>query len=148
MAKRNKKLEKNKKNYFLAVFLFIIVIASLIFLIINAADFFSVLEKKQIYAKLIVSDKYGFDLNNTALTFGMAEPGGASSRDLIIESKYNSDVNVDIYVSGNISKFISISKNDFVLNKGANEKINFVASVPKNTEYGVYEGYVDIVIKK
>jgi len=141
--------QENKKimGIILAVFLIAIIIL-LIISIKNILDSFSIIEKQQVYTKIIVSDKYGFDLNNTALTFGMIKAGGASSRDLTVENRYPLNVKVDIYTKGDISRFISMSKNNFVLNKTSSERITFVASAPKNTENGVYDGYIYIIIKK
>ena len=129
---------KERRNKIIVIGLSIIIL----FLIINLINSLSILEKRQIYARIIVSDHYGFDLNGTALTFGMTRPGGSSHRDLIIKNEYNKDVYVESYVKGEIRDFISISDNDFVLRSDETKKLSFVVLIPEATEYGNYTGFV------
>lgn len=147
METKVKKIRKGKlkerKNKIIAIILSIIIL----FLVINLISSLSILEKRQIYASIIVSDHYGFDLNGTALTFGMTMPGGSSHRDLIIKNEYNKDVYVESYVKGEIRDFISISDNNFVLKPNETKELSFVVLIPKGTEYGNYTGFVIINFK-
>ena len=63
----------------------------------------SIIERKEVYTKVVVSDKYGFDINGTALIFGMITPGGSSaSRGIILKNDYGKKVYIEIYVMGDI----------------------------------------------
>lgn len=146
--KKKKKVKKKKKNTLLIILLVIILLSG-IFLFSNLIDYLSVLEKKEIYASITVSDHYGFDVNGSALKFGAVPPGGGSaSRNLDIKNNYDTKVKIRFYVNGNIGKFMEISENDFILKKGENKTINFVVVIPQGTGYGFYDGKVLIIIKK
>lgn len=144
---KGRKAKQEKKNKIIVIILLIIILFLVIFLVINLTDL-SVLEKKEIYAKIIVSDHYGFDLNGTALTFGMVRPGGTSSRALILENKYNKEVEVEIYAKGKIKEFILISDNNFILRDNEKKELSFTVSVPSGTEYGNYTGFVIMKFRK
>ena len=53
----------------------------IIFLYFQLTDYFSTIEKKEIYARIIVGRQYGFDINGTALIFGMVPPGAGATKD-------------------------------------------------------------------
>jgi len=110
--------------------------------------YFSIIEKRDIYAKVILSDHYGFDINGTALIFGMIAPGGSASKELIITNDYEREVNVKFLVEGGIGEFMRISENNFVLGKNEVKKIGFVVLFPSSAEYGVYDGNVVVLIRK
>jgi len=148
LLKKGKNQGKNKKYKISAIILSITIFILFVFLIINFADSFSTLEKRQIYAKIIVSDRYGLDLNGTALTFGMTRPGGSASREIKVENTYGRKIDVEIYVKGEMEKYISISDNDFILEKNEAKNVSFTASIPSGTLYGNYTGLVTIKIKK
>ncbi len=139
--------KKLKSDIFCTAFIIIFII----FLILLYMNFgkTNVLEKKKIYSKVIVGDKYGFDINGSALTFGMIVPGTSSSiREIILMNKYNRDVDVEIYSDGSIKNFLKVSKNNFILRANESVNIKFSASVPLDCERGLYDGNVTILIKK
>ena len=145
-----KNLEKNKKlvkiyfNYALLVFLIILTI----FLIINLISNFNILEKKEIFTSFTVSEHVGFDLNNSALTFGLVQPGHSSSREIFIENNHDVSVLVIIQSKGDISDFLIVSENSFYLNSGEEKKIDFSVILPKDLEFGKYEGEIEVIFKK
>ena len=137
---------KNLKGLIFLALAFVILILVLFFAF---RDSFSVLDKRVIYSKVIVSDHYGFDINNTALVFGMTKPGGgSSSKELMLTNGYSRDVVIDIYISGNISKFLSTPENEFILAQNMTKKVVFSVAIPSNTSYGTYDGNVIIVVKR
>ncbi len=140
-------MEKRKNKNLLLVILPVIVIFLLVFLFFYLKDFFSVLEKKEVYSSVIVSDKYGIDVNGSALVFGMITPGSSSSRELIIKNNYGRDVYAEFYVKGDISKFLKISGNNILLKKNETRKIGFIVYVPEKSKYGIYNGEVVVLIK-
>lgn len=138
--------KKNKKVLF--IFLIALIFILCIFLYSNFIDYISIIEKKKIYANIIVGDSYGLDVNGSALMFGMIPSGkGSVSRDIFLTNSYKGDVKVKIYVEGNIKEFLQISDNDFILKKDEIKKVNFIVSAPAGTEHGVYNGYVFVLIK-
>ncbi len=142
---------KNNKRFIERIFSFLIILIILIIFLFffNLLSYSSVLEKKVIYSKVLVGDSLGFDVNGTALTFGMITPQGASSsRNINLSNFYGKEIKVEIFAVGDIAKFLSISENNFVLKKNETKTIKFVATSPKNTEYGTYDGNVFILVRK
>jgi hypothetical protein len=140
------KISKKTRN-FLILLLSIIILVLLIFLFSNLIDYLSVLEKQELYANVIVSDHYGVDVNSSALMFGMLVPGSSSVRKTTITNDHNQEINVEIFVKGDIKEFMQISGNDFNLKVDESKEIVFTAIAPRDKEFGVYEGKVVFVIK-
>ena len=138
---------KNKIKYRDSII--IILFSLLIFVLLaNLISQFMVTDEKEIYTSIIVSDHVGFDLNSTALTFGMAQPGKSASRILSIENNFDFSNKVNIKIRGNISNFLTVSENDFVLNSGEKKELNFVTVPSKDALFGKYEGFVTITLKR
>lgn len=106
----------------------------------------SVLEKREVYASLIVSDRGGIDINSSALTFGSVVPGGSSSRKLIMKNKYDFPIYVEIVPKGDIAEFVSSQV--FILQKDEIKEIGISASVPGDARYGNYTGFISVIMRK
>ena len=106
-----------------------------------------ILEKEEIVAILIVGDKAGFDVNSTALTFGMITAGSSSSRNLIIENNYDFPIKVEFNVKGDIKRFLVFEKVVY-LDSGENKTVSIGTIDPVNEEYGNYSGKVIVVTKR
>jgi len=137
----------NKKKGLIVLILFAIILILGIYLFGNLIDYVSVLEKQEIYTKVIVAGNIGFDINNSALIFGAVMPGGSSSRELNITNNHNQNVQIEVYSKGDIKDFLSISDNDFRLRIGESRKVDFSVSIPFDAEYGTYEGEVIVVVR-
>ncbi|MDD5086662.1 MAG: hypothetical protein PHV16_02825 [Candidatus Nanoarchaeia archaeon] len=105
----------------------------------------SVIEKEM---KLIIGDHPGFDAGTDTITFGMITKDGSCRRDITLSNKKNYIINVKIQKSGNISSFVLISDDDFVLNPGEEKKVYFTASSTPETEYGEYTGTAIFILKR
>jgi len=144
MRRRKRKPRNSKKILAATVVLVIVVFIS----VINLSFSPGVIEKKILLAKVIVGDMYGFDLNSSALTFGMLVPGGTSSRGINLVNKYNREIKVDIYSEGDITKFIQVSENNFILKENEAKSVSFTATAPLDAPLGTYEGVISIIISK
>ena len=130
----------------------LIVLALIIFFVSLVNLFFSVyigekrvLEKRTFYMRVIVSNKTGIDLNSSAIIFGMVLPGSSSTRSLLLENKYNKDVEVDFSFDGNISEFIKVERG--IIKAGETKSLGVSVVIPKNQPYGVYEGNLTVILK-
>lgn len=140
-------MKAGKENILILLSLLVIIFVLGVFLFNNMIDYLSVLEKKEVYANIIVSDHYGVDVNSSALVFGMTLPGGSSVRETTLTNEHNQEVNVELFVEGDIKEFLQISENNFNLKSDESRKIFFTAFVPKDKELGTYDGKVIFVIK-
>ena len=138
---------KKKNKLIIASVLFITILFLCIFLFSNLIDYLSVLEKQEIYAKVEVSDHYGFDINGSALVFGMLIPGTSASKEISIENNHDQIVKIEIYATGEIKDFIRVSENNFVLIPREFKEINFDVYIPKGAEHRIYDGKVVVVTK-
>ena len=138
---------KIKNKSFLNLFIFIFLIVLLIFLVYIQINNFFVLDKINIYTEVILGDKPGFDLNKTALTFGRVIPGNAASREIFVENNFDKTIKVEIISTGDISNFLSVSENNFILVPKENKTISFSVFFPIGNEMKKYTGEVEIKIK-
>ena len=139
-----KKVSKNLKLvvYFVFILSVVLFLISLVGLFVDGS-----LEARRYYASVTVGDRGGFDLNDSALTFGAIMPGGSSARSVSFENNYDFDVIVYITSEGNISDLLSYEQNVTV---GAGEKkdIGISVGVPLDFEMGFYDGEVLYSVRK
>ena len=139
--------DNSKKTIFISIIIILIIIFLCIFLYSNIIDYISTYEKREIYAQVIVSDNFGVAINGTSLIFGMTLPGGSSRKDIQLENNYNHNVKFKIYMEGNISDFLIVSENNFILKPHENKTLTFNVNIPKNAPMGTYDGKVFFVIR-
>lgn len=142
---KKRRIGKSKKNLLVLLLLIIILVLG-IFLFSNIINYLSILEKREIYAKVIISDHYGVDVNSTALMFGMMTPGSSSTRRMNITNDHGQEVNIEIFVEGDIKGLILVSDNNFNLKVKESKKLVFTA-ITAGRGFGTYDGKVIFVIK-
>ena len=140
----NPKKEKyNEKLIFILIAILILAFILNIYLFISLSR---IIETREFYASIIVSDKIGFDLNLTALTFGSILKGGSATRGISIENNFGFPIEVEIYGKGDIKKFIIPIKDK--IEKDEKKSIKIVAFVPEDTEFGKYEGSIKVDLRR
>jgi len=139
-----KKLKTEKLNLTLVFLLIFFVILFLFLFISNLL----ILDKKQIFTNVIVSNYSGFDLNSTALKFGFVERGQGAQRSVIIKNDFNERAKIIIKIKGNISDFLIVSENNFFLEENQSKEIDFSILLPENLILGEYNGVISILLKK
>ncbi len=136
---------KSKLIIFLII-IFLILNGFLIFYLIND---FLILDKEEIYAEVIVSDKLGIAINDSCLIFGSVIPGGTSStKKIILKNNYLENIKVKIISNGEINDFLKVSENNFILKPNENKTLEFVIRMPLNISKGNYNGSVFILTKR
>ncbi len=139
MLKGLKNLADNK---FFLVFLAFILVVQIVSLFFGG-------EQKPIYtetffANVEVGTYTGFDVNGSALMFGMVTPGSSSLRVLDFQNNYGFPVLIDIVGEGDIASFLSFKK--VVVETGGKKRISIGAYAPPNSSYGVYSGNISVRI--
>jgi hypothetical protein len=144
-----KKKDLRLLQWILGISLVILIIATGVTLFYNLYDSKNILEEQKIYAHVIVGDKYGFDVNGSALKFGKIVPAvSRAKREIVLTNEYPHNVRFDISVDGVIKRFMAVSENSFVLEPGESRNIEFIVFAPKNTPLGEYDGWMIIQIRK
>jgi len=140
------KMLKNKSLLNIIGIILLVLVVSLLgyFLVDNLMT----IEKQDIYTSFAAGDHLGFDLNKTALTFGMVVPGGSGSRSMNFSNDHDMRAKVVIRAKGEIADYLIVSENDFILEPGEEKEVGFVVYPPKNISFGLYEGQVDIVLRR
>lgn len=106
-----------------------------------------VLDVKHISADANVSDHLGFMLTNDSIMhFGNLVPDTSSSRSFDLQNQFNGPILVKLYAQG--KPWINFSKNNFVLEKNATERIEATVSIPPNATQGLRTWNISVVMQK
>lgn len=126
-----------------ALFISVISFAATVFLKYTEGK---IIDQKIYYARIIVGNFYGVDVNYTALIFGAVQPGGSSLRAVEVNNTYDFPLHVDILPRGEISRFVS--RQEVTLEEGELRVIEIKAIVPEGMQHGTYEGEVLVRITR
>ncbi|NCO11846.1 hypothetical protein CO038_03440 [Candidatus Pacearchaeota archaeon CG_4_9_14_0_2_um_filter_39_13] len=124
-----------KLSYFLFAFSLLILVVAVAFL------YFGQLDEMLIPVSVNVSDKAGFDLNASALSFGSIPRPAQASRNVVFENSYNLPVFLSISSEGEIENLLHHDR--FVrVEAGEEKRIGFIVVSEQDTESGYYSGIV------
>jgi len=94
----------------------------------------------------ITSFGIGMNGDTDSLKFGKISLGGGGERGLNINSTKKALVKVTI--SGDMAQFMSVDKNDFIIEPNTADKITFHIDIPENAETGNYTGLIQVLFLK
>ena len=128
------------KNLF---FLFVIVILVSIAVSVLLIQKTSLYSYKRLKIDFTIGDHLGFNTDQDALHFGTLQQGNRGFREFDIK---NMDCNkCKVSLISNLD-WISLSDNDFILNKNQGKTITAYLTIPSAAKDGKYEGYLDIYL--
>ena len=119
---------------------------ALIFVLVFFAVFFLArqvilpIDSREIPTEVLFSNRSGFDLSDGKLSFGMVTAGQNAIRVINIENPFERRVFVKISSSGNISKGLIVSRNNFFLEPLEKTTVSFSVYADKLGEEGFYSG--------
>lgn len=125
-----------KLTYFLVVFSVLLLFISLTVLFLSDR----IVQSETFYANVNISDRIGFDVNGSALTFGNVVSGGSSTRKIIIDNNYSFPIAVYVTAEGDIAPLLNFDK--IVLIKEGESKLIPISVVSSGFDYGAYTGNV------
>jgi hypothetical protein len=118
---------------------------SVLLMVIAAATFFVgqvPLEKQELYTSVNVTlGKIGFDVNDSALTFGNLANPGSSTRVISFRNDRHHPIILDIGVDGNIEPILDYEDRIF-MEAGESRQIAFSARADGSIDYGFYDGVI------
>jgi len=126
----------------------IIIAILIICLTILVISFNTPLNKETIPARFTLGESSGFDLSPNELSFGKIKVNQSATRDITVENKFETSVKISIRSSGEISKNIIVSENNFILNPQESKNIAFSIYTKGLTEFKEYIGEVEIISKR
>ncbi|MBU3923711.1 MAG: hypothetical protein KJ592_02235 [Nanoarchaeota archaeon] len=106
------------------------------------------LSKEIISTEFLLGKDMGFDLSSGKLNFGQIIPGHSASREITIDNNFKDPITVSIKSSGEISKYIIVSENNFLLNPSESKNATFTVYTDGITEFRPYKGKIIITSKK
>ena len=122
----------------------LIIILSVIIIIAIIYTNSQTLSKEIISTEFLLGENMGFDLSSGKLNFGQIIPGHSASREITIDNNFKNPIIVSIKSSGEISKYIIVSKNNFLLNPSESKNVTFTAYADDITEFRPYKGKIII----
>jgi len=122
------------------------ILVSIAILMVVAAFYlsFRVLEVETIESSFLVGDRAGFDLNLTALTLGQIAEGHGGSRGISLVNDHEKPIKIEISSNGEITDYLSLSENNFILLPGEGKSVTFNVYAPKGLEKKTYSGKIEI----
>ncbi|NOZ81126.1 MAG: hypothetical protein GXP63_05630 [DPANN group archaeon] len=102
-------------------------------------------EKWEIPAQVTVDNRSGFQHDKAKMLFGNIEPGNFGKRFLNVSQNKEFPMDVKIGMRGDLSSWVQVSPEEFVLDPGQQVKVSFAITVPKDTPLGNYTGTANIV---
>ena len=90
----------------------------------------------------------GFDLGPGNLNFGLIIPGHSTTRDITITNTYSHPTITSIESSGEISDYIIVSNNNFILQSEESRNITFSCFPSEDVELREYAGKIIIITKR
>ncbi len=94
----------------------------------------------------VVSVGAGMNGDTDSLKFGKISPGGGGERYLILNS--SKDALVEITIFGEMSSFLTVNKNDFLMNANTKDQVTFYLEIPEGTPPKNYTGTIQVVFIK
>ena len=138
-----KNIKMNKKKLVLLIIL-LIILTSIVTLVVYFN--IKIYQIRELPMMVEVKNKLALGIyKGEQLNFGIVGQGGAVSMSFNITS--NKDADVIIIKKGNISDFVTLSENDFYIQRNELKKIGANLRIPSNTEFGNYSGKLIIILR-
>jgi hypothetical protein len=122
------------------IFLIFIVSLTCVFITFLTFTNIMIIDQKNIEVEFSVDDFVGLNVAKDKLYLGTIPPKGSGNRNITIENNHNKKVLVKIKTTNEISDFITIEKNNFILMPNESIEIKIKAIIPYNTEKKDYKG--------
>lgn len=94
--------------------------------------------------QIIEEDRVGINPTDRVMDFGDIQRNKAAVRTISIENSGSMDNLIIVWARGEIAGLIKPSHNNFTLNPGKSEKVEFRLQAPDSAEFRYYEGKVTI----
>lgn len=106
------------------------------------------LEAHDIPMDVNVGSGIGFNTDTDAIHFGTIPRGNMGSRNITIENSEHASARILIKTYGEISGWVDVSENNFVLKKGEKRDVKFTIILPEGIEKKKYSGTARIMLMR
>jgi hypothetical protein len=133
-----------KKRGILVIVIGVLIAVSLVyFWFCNFAVFST--EEVGMYVTVVEGRMIGVNTDTDALYFGKVRKGGLSTRTIILGNYDENPLLVQIRTFGDLSKWVYVSDNNFVLYPSESKNVSVSCDVPTDAEVGNYTGKMQVV---
>ena len=139
---------KNRKETTKTILLVIIMISAIIATYVINKNRIVKVEEIEVTFTVENTMIMGFDVNNTALTFGKVPRGSTGMRPLGIENNEEFPVTVKIKKLGETAEYLSFSENNFILEPKEKKEITVFATPSPQTPDNIYNGKIKVLFIK
>lgn len=131
-----------------AVTILVLLISVSISMTIFVYNYLTVVDVKEFGMYLTVESYAGFNVGTEAIFFGTIPPGGGGSRNITLRNGYNIPLRIDIQAFGDLSRWVYVSENGFILQPDENKSVKVTTLVPGDAKFGNYTGSLKIIFRK
>jgi len=122
------------------IFLIIVTIIAIPVLLLTLTSFILIKEVKTLDMQLKVDNNIGFNIDTDKIYFGTIPPGNTGARRVNIENMEYKKVISRIKLTGELKDWVTVSHNNFRLEKGESQEVTVDISIPEDAEKKDYEG--------
>ncbi|MBU2638111.1 MAG: hypothetical protein KJ955_04005 [Nanoarchaeota archaeon] len=131
-----------------AILIILILVFGTIGITLLLYNLVTTVEIRDLEMDLKVGNRIGFNVASDKLWFGMTNPGGTATREIVISNSNTFPIIVKFFPLGEMKNIVSVSENNVVLETSAEKTVSITASVPSDMPYGNYTGVMRVVFKK
>jgi hypothetical protein len=128
----------------LVVVILVLIAVSFVYIWFNNFAVF-LTEEVDMYATVVEGRMIGVNTDTDAIYFGKVRKGGLSTRKIIIDNNDEKPHLIQIKTFGDLSKWVYVSDNNFVLDPSGSKNVSVSCDVPKDAEVGNYTGKLQVV---
>jgi hypothetical protein len=143
--KKGKRPKVRKKRWIILTLVIIFIIGVLASNL--SIQSFMIFDAKEIKMdiKVVEGDLAGLNIDNDAIHFGRVPRGGGGTRYITLANNNTNPHLIKIKAFGNISSFVYISENSFVMEPYSTKNLTVMAKPPSDLETGYYEGTLQVL---
>ena len=97
--------------------------------------------------KVIEGQIIGVNVDTDGVHFGKVPRGGEGLRYITLTNNDSKPHFINIKSFGNISRFVYVSKNNFIMMPKTQENITVMAKIPPEAETGFYSGVLKVTFQ-
>jgi len=146
--KTKSKKQKNRISLSKFAILLILAVAITVGIMCIVYSYYVIYDYQEKNMYLTVDNYVGFNAANDSIYFGTVPLEGSASRNIVLKHSYSKPLLVQLKPSSYLSKFVSVSDNNFILEPDINKTIIVNVYVPKNMDYGNYTGKLGVIYRR
>lgn len=99
-------------------------------------------------ATVVEKNRMGFNVENDSIHFGKLPLGSIGTRSITIGNSEDERMVINIKTYGNISQWVRVTNNGFVLEPGESYDLRVLCEIPEDAKLGYYSGTLEIIYAK